>query len=68
MFKNNSALHRELCSMLCSSLDGKKGWGRIDVSIGVAESLCCPVGIYNYNIVNQQSTTLHIGETLCNCY
>ena len=29
----------EVCSMLCSSLDGKEGWGRIDVCIGITRGL-----------------------------
>ena len=33
---------RELCSMLCRSLDGRGVWGRIDTCICMAESLCCP--------------------------
>ena len=31
--------HRELCSMLCGSLDGKEVWGRMDTCIYMAESL-----------------------------
>ena len=34
--------HRELCSMLCGSLDGRGVWGRMDTRICMAESLCCP--------------------------
>ena len=33
--------HRELCSMLCGSLDGRGVWGRKDTWICMAESLCC---------------------------
>ena len=33
--------HRELCSMLCASLDGKGVWGRTDMCISMAESLPC---------------------------
>ena len=32
---------RELCSMLCGSLDGRGVWGRMDTCICMAESLCC---------------------------
>ena len=28
--------------MLCSSLDGRGVWGRMDTCICMAESLCCP--------------------------
>ena len=31
--------HRELCSMLWGSLDGREVWGRMDTCICVAESL-----------------------------
>ena len=33
--------HRELCSMLCGSLDEKGVWRRMDAHICVAELLCC---------------------------
>ena len=33
--------HRELCSVLCGSLDGRGIWGRMDTCICMAESLCC---------------------------
>ena len=33
--------HRELCSMLCGSLDGRRVWGRMDPCICVSEFLCC---------------------------
>ena len=34
--------HGELCSMLCSSLEGRGVWGRMDTCLCVAESLCHP--------------------------
>ena len=34
--------HRELCLMLCGSLDGRGVWRRMDTCICMAESLCCP--------------------------
>jgi len=33
--------HRELCSMLYGSLDGRGVWGRMDTCTYMAESLCC---------------------------
>ena len=33
--------HRELCSMLCGSLDGREVWERMDTYIRMAESLRC---------------------------
>ena len=32
--------HREICSMLCGSLDRRGVWGRIDTCTCTAESLC----------------------------
>ena len=34
--------HRELCSVLRGSLNGREVWGRMDTCICMAESLCCP--------------------------
>ena len=36
-----TAQHRELCSVLCGSLDGRGVWGRMDTCICMAESLWC---------------------------
>ena len=33
---------RELCSVLCGSMDGRRIWGRMDTCVCMAESLCCP--------------------------
>ena len=43
--------HRELCSMLCGSLDGRGVWGRIDMCICMAVYLkpwqyCYPFAVY----------------------
>ena len=46
--------HRELCSMLCGSLDGRGVWGRKDTRICMVESLCC---------APETTTTLLIGYT-----
>ena len=46
--------HRELCSMLCGSLDGRGVWERMDTCICMAESLCC---------TPETITTLLIGYT-----
>ena len=46
--------HRELCSVLCGSLDGRGVWGRMDTRIHMAESLCC---------APETITTLLIGYT-----
>ena len=43
---------RELCSMLCGSLDGRGVWGRMDTCVCMAESLCC---------ASEAVTTLLIG-------
>ena len=34
--------HRELCSMLCGSLDGRGVWGRMNTWMCMTESLCYP--------------------------
>ena len=36
-----TAQHRELCSVLCGSLDGRGVWGRMDTCVYIAESLHC---------------------------
>ena len=33
--------HRELCSVFCNNLNGKRIWKRIDTCICITESLCC---------------------------
>ena len=33
--------HEEICSMLCSRLDGRRVWGRMDTCIRLDESLHC---------------------------
>ena len=33
--------HRELCSVFCSNLNGKRIWKRMDICIRITESLCC---------------------------
>ena len=33
---------REVCFMLCGSLDGRGAWERMDTCICTAESHCCP--------------------------
>ena len=38
---NKDLPYRELCSMLCDSLDGRGIWGRLDTCICMAESLHC---------------------------
>ena len=47
--------HREFCSMLCASLNGRGVWGRMDISIYMADSFNCPP---------ENITTLLIGYTL----
>ena len=46
--------HRELCSMLFGSLDGRGVWGKMDTCMWMAESLCCspetlPASLINYD-------------------
>ena len=44
----------ELCSVLCSSLDGRGVWARMDTYVCMADSFCCPL---------ETTTTLLIGYT-----
>ena len=46
--------HRERCSMLCGSLDGRGVWRKTDTHRYMAESLCCS---------SETITTLFIGYT-----
>ena len=39
--KGPAVQHRELCSVLGGSLDGKGAWGRMDTHVCMAESLHC---------------------------
>ena len=39
--KGPTVYHRELCLMLCGSLDGRGVWGRMDTCVCMAESLHC---------------------------
>ena len=40
-WKTNKDVQRELCSMLCGSLDRRGVWERMDTRICIAESLHC---------------------------
>ena len=39
--KGPTVLDKELCSVLCGSLDGREVWWKINTCICMAESLCC---------------------------
>ena len=52
--KGPTVYHRELCSMLRGSLDGRAVWGRMDTCVCMAESLHC---------LPETITTLLIGYT-----
>ena len=68
MFKNTSAMHRELCSMLCGSLDGKRVWGRMDSYIHMAESVCCPPEIITALLIGHAAGAAKLFpscQTLC---
>jgi len=58
MFKNTSVMHRELCSMLCGSLDGKRVWGRMDSYIHMAETVCCPPEIITALLIGYAAVLL----------
>ena len=36
-----TVLDKELCSVLCGSLDGREVWWKMNTRICMAESLCC---------------------------
>ena len=40
------AWHRELCSMSCGSLEGRRVWGRMDTCIPMAEFLHCSPSLF----------------------
>ena len=68
MFKNTSAMHRELCSMLCGSLDGKRVWGRMDSYIHMAEAVCCPPEIITALLIGYAAAAgklFQSRQTLC---
>ena len=46
---NKKKCNRELCSMLCDSLDERGGWGRMDTCVCVAETL---MFTGNYHIID----------------
>ena len=40
--KSMALCDKELCSMLCDSLDGQGVWWKMDTRVCMAEFLCCP--------------------------
>ena len=59
--------YRELCSMLCGSLDGRGVWGRVDTGTRMAESLCCPPEALTTLLTDclLYAQSLHLCLTLC---
>ena len=58
--------HKELCSVLCSSLDGRGVWGRMDTCICMAESLCCSFETITKLLISYAAvTSLQSCLTLC---
>ena len=59
--------YRELCSMLCGSLDGRGVWGRVDTGTRMAESLCCPPEAITTLLTDCMlyAQSLHLCLTLC---
>jgi len=56
----------ELCSMLCTRLDGRRVWGRIDTCICMDESLCCSPGITATLLIGYAAAkSLQSCPTLC---
>ena len=57
-YQSSTIYHRELCSMLCGSLDRRVVWERVDKRVYMAESLCCPIiillSILRYKIFKKE--------------
>ena len=45
--------HRELCSIICGSLDGRGVWARMDTCVCMVEHFCCPPETITTLFVNQ---------------
>ena len=56
---------RELCSMLCGSLDGKGVWGGMDTHICMAEFLCCSLETITALLISYCSSVVKSCQTLC---
>ena len=70
-----TAQHRELCSTLCGSLDGRGVWGRMDTCIAMAEFLpssletismllICYTSIQNTNLKKKDVVHIYNGILL----
>ena len=53
-----TAWHRELCSVLCGSLDRRGVWGRMDACICMIESLCSPHETLTTLLIGYQFTSV----------
>ena len=61
--------HMELCSILCSSPDGREVWGRMDTCICMAESLCCsPETITTLLIIYTPKQSKKLKEITMKCH
>ena len=63
--KGPTVYHRELCSMLRGSLDGRAVWGRMDTCVCMAESLHCSPGTITFLISYVLCWVAQLCPTLC---
>ena len=62
---NNPQGHRELCSMLPGSLDGRGVWGRMDTCKSMAESLHCSREIITTLLIGSAAAAAAKSLQLC---
>ena len=53
--------HRELCSLFCNNLNGKRIWKRTDTCICITESLCCTAET-NMTLLINYTPPKHLGR------
>ena len=57
---------KELCSILCGSLDGRRVWGRMDTCTCMAELLCCALETITTLLISYAAAkSLQSCPTLC---
>ena len=59
--------HTELCSTLCSSLDGREVWGRVNTYIFMAESLCCSPKTITTLLIGYTAAAAAAAKSLQSC-
>ena len=67
MTTRTCCIQRELCSVLCGSLDGRRVWGEMDTCICMAESFCSSPETIKTLLISYtpiQSKKLKLGKRL----